>query len=162
MKIKLKVQSFSDIITNSSSELFVVKDDRSYETVKEIIERVAETNLKNGTDVGSGMGQFLEIKNWEMLYDEAKEDHIAKNKQEFYTPEIWSLEYEEELDELKQLIYIDIDWRRDATIEWIFKNLFVSNIDYGYAERDPETGRILRTVSEETFNSLPADRQYEK
>ena len=45
MKLLIKFQSVSDIITNSSSEIFTIIDDRPFEEIKRIVEEVGRSNL---------------------------------------------------------------------------------------------------------------------
>lgn len=173
MKIIVNVQSFSDVITNSSSELFTVKNvDNTYE-LKKLIEEIGEQNWYKGSwedwdnmspeeqrkyDSCSGDGGNITIKTWKEVYERYK-SCIPKNKQDLYTPEMWSVEFEDSLEDLKHQLWIDIDHSRYATIEWILKNLFVSNADDGYYRIDPNTGRYLERVTWDEWTNLPTNER---
>lgn len=169
MKLFIAIQSVSDLITNSSSEIFIVKSD-SPEEVKELIMNIAEQHEwledwedydkpseeeKSKYDSSSGMGGEIDIETWKETYERHK-SYIPENKRRLYTPEVWSIEYKESLNDLKKRLVIDIDWSRKATINWILENLFVyGTTDYGHYKIDPTTGRYLKRVSEEEWKQLP-------
>jgi hypothetical protein len=161
LTIKIPIQSISDLITNSSSELFSVKlEDKSFQEVKDIVEEICTQNQEYGKDLSSGMGGLLEFKTWEDKYETHKEDWIPANKRDLFTPEIWSINYKESLDTLKNTIWIDIDEGFKSTIDFILKNFFIYQCDCGFFEKDPSTGRLLRQITVEEWNALPKERQY--
>lgn len=175
MRLQIKIQSFSDIITNSSSETFIVNATGNLKELCNLIHEVAKGNRYSGSwkdwddlskeeqnkyDSSSGMGENLEIETWEDRYNHFKED-IPDNKKEQFTPEIWSLFYQESLDELKKQIWINIDWSRTATINWILENLWVSEAYDGYFRKDSNTGRIVARISEEEWKQLPENERNE-
>ena len=52
MKIVIQIHSFVDVITNSSTELFVLDTDKSVEAVKEILQAAIDLENKvSGTDL---------------------------------------------------------------------------------------------------------------
>lgn len=173
MRFYIAIQSISDLITNSSSEVFIARTD-SPEEVKELIKTVGSQHEWRGDwreyeklseeekakyDVSSGEGGMLDVETWEETYARHK-SYIPENKQHLYTPEVWSISYEESLEELKNRLVIDIDWNRKATIDWIIQNLFVYGTDtYGYFQVDPNTGRYLKRISEEEWNNLPENER---
>lgn len=172
MLIRVLIQSLSDVITNSSSEIFVVKQVENVPELKKIVEEVGENNRFKGSwedwdklspeeqkkyDEGSGMGGELTVKSWKEVY-EAYKDCVPESKQSQYTPEIWSLNFEESLEELKHQVWIDIDHSRNATINWILENLLVHSAD-GYFRIDPNTGRYLEKVSWEEWLKLPENER---
>lgn len=172
MKLFIAIQSISDLITNSSSEVFIVKSD-SPEEVRELIMNVAEQHKWLGDwkdydklseeekykyDSSSGTGGEIDVETWKESYERNK-SYIPKNKKHLYTPEIWSIGYKESLNDLKKRLVIDIDWSRKATINWILENLFVYGTDYGYYKIDPNTGRYLKRISEEEWNNLPENER---
>lgn len=172
MELCIILQSISDIITNSSSEIFTIKNVENVSELKKLIEEIGESNWFKGSweewdklsweeqskyDTGSGMGGELKIQTWEELYNMYKE-HVPENKRYLYTPEIWSLNFDEPLEELKNQIWIDIDHSRIATIKWIFENLFVGAADC-LCQVDPKTGRHLRVVDTEEWNNLPENER---
>lgn len=175
MELQIRIQSFSDIITNSSSETFIVNATGNLKELCNLIREVAKENQYKGSwedwnklskeeqdmyDYGSGMGGSLKITTWEDEYNCYKKD-IPDNKKEQFTPEIWSLFYQESLDELKKQIWIDIDWSRTATINWILENLWVSEAYEGYFRKDPNTGQVIARVSEEEWEQLPKNERNE-
>ena len=87
MRLGIKLQSVSDIITNSSSEVFVVKATTPVNDLVNLIEQVANKNYFDGDwdeweklsdeerakyDSSSGMGGELEIKTFDDYYNEDK------------------------------------------------------------------------------------------
>lgn len=173
MKLYIAVQSVSDLITNSSSEVFLVKTNTPEETKKMLLEIGKGHEFHGGWeeweklpeeekakyDDGSGMGMEFTVETWKETYERHK-SYIPENKQDLYTPEVWSISYKESLDELKNRLVIDIDWERKATIDWIIQNLFVYGIDsFGYFQVDPNTGRYLKRVSEEEWEKLPENER---
>lgn len=158
--IRIVVQSISDLITNSSSEIFALKADSSFKNVKSIIKEVAKKNEDSGEDQCSGEGGLLEFYTWEYMFQQWKECYIASNKQDLATPEMWSLTYNESLDTLKKTVWVDIDHSFKGTIDFILENFYVYYADGGLFERDPKTGRILRSVNCDEYRELPEERQY--
>lgn len=173
MELQIRIQSFSDIITNSSSETFIINNSENFKEISSLLERIGEEHWYKGPwsdwdnlseeeqekyDTSSGMGGDIEVWNWEVMYNECKES-IPKNKRDLYTPEIWSLNYPESLDELKKKIWIDIDWNRKYTINWILHNLWVTNAYDGYYKREPLTGRIIEKITREEWDKLPDDQR---
>lgn len=173
MKLLIKFQSISDIITNSSSEIFTVIDERPFNELKKLIKQIGKENFpsdrrdlgvlsedeKEKFDSFSGVGGTLKVKNWEDLYNDWLE-WIPENKRSQATPEIWALRYPESLEELKKQIQIEVDQNRNRTINWILENLWVIEADYGYFEKDPETGRIIKRITYEEAKKLPEERVY--
>lgn len=158
--IKILVQSISDLITNSSSEIFAVKSDESLENLEWVIRNEAKKNEASGEDNCSGEGGLLEFYTWEDRFTQWKECYIASSKQDMATPEMWSLCYNESLDTLKKTIWVDIDHSFKGTIDFILENFYVYDANGGLFEKDPETGRILRSVSYDEYDKLPEERQY--
>lgn len=179
MILALKFQSVSDIITNSSSEIFQLKSDLTFDVVKGMIEEEKEKNgratpnnvydlpyeEKMKYDCSSGMGGWFQILNWEDVYKQAKENcwHCVSSKRDMYTPEIWALQYDESLEELKSMVWVDIDHSFHATIRYILENFWVTGVDsYGnYWQKDPETDRLIRVITKEMYDALPENCRYE-
>lgn len=171
----IKIQSASDIITNSSSEIFQLKSDLSLDVVRQMIMDEGEKNLKSRPekwytedyyetiefDGGSGMGDLLEIRGWEEIYEQDREWDCAANKKDLYTPEVWALKYVESLEELKQQIWVNIDWSRKATIDFIIRNFWVVATDAlgYYAQIDPKTQRVVRVITEDMYEKLPENER---
>lgn len=169
MKLLIKFQSVSDIITNSSSEIFTIIDDRPFEEIKRIVEEVGRSNLspvyghivvdKEGKfDKFSGVGGTLRVLNWEDRYNVWLE-RIPDNKKSQATPEVWSISYTYSLEDLKKQVLVIIDCYRKRTINWILENLWVTDADCGYFRKDPKTGRILKEVTCEEYMNLSDDER---
>lgn len=184
-RFKIRIQSISDIITNSSSETFVIKDNNSFS--KEIIQSNLETIRDNSTfwkaDFSSfreflekttsterakkyisysGDGGTIKVEDWTDMYKKYKEDWIPEKKRHRFTPEIWSLTEEEELDVLKKTLWITVDEDFYTVIDHILKNFHITEKDcwsYLLSEKDPDTGRILRKVSQDEYQNLPEERK---
>lgn len=185
LTITLHIQSFSDIITNSSSETFVITGEnnisktivfRELLSVKENsikwhekFERWDEF-IKNTTFeerfekyIGSsGDGGEINIQDWKDTYEEWVNGWIPDNKRDRITPEIWALTYKKELPELKKELTITIDEDLFTVIKYVLDNYFITEEDCWQnflAEKDPSTGRILRRVDQTTYETLPEDRK---
>lgn len=131
MKLIIAIQSASDIITNSSSEVFLCQNNTtmSIQELKDFLYEYNRSNQftgdwetwqkmsqeeRNDYDMGGGMGGFLEI----YTYDELRDDHWLKEH------------IEEHCDNPKQYLVVDTDWCHCATIAWITENLNAINTDY--------------------------------
>lgn len=115
-RLKIEIQSHSDIITNSSSEVFMIT--RPEEVIAEICEDIYKQGWKNideGTDRSSGMGGELTIYTWENGFRNYKR---MTNRQDA-TEEEWAMYMGASLEELKNVIMVDVDWGRKKTIEYI-------------------------------------------
>ncbi len=144
MLYRIRIQSTSDLITNSSSEVFVIKADGfSFEEIKELIESGAkeryeaynkdwESNCrkkwdqleKEDIDGCSGMGGDLDVMSWKEMYNNRKERNPS------YTVEEFADEEGLDIDSLDQYVWIDIDWARRGTIRFIYDNFEVVENDY--------------------------------
>lgn len=173
MELQIKIQSFSDIVTNSSSETFILNSSENFKEISSLLKKIGEEHWYKGSwsdwdnlpkeeqekyDTGSGMGGDIEVRNWESLYEEYKE-YIPENKKDLYTPEVWSLNFPESLEELKNTLWISIDWSRKGTINWILQNLWVTDAYEGFYRREPSTGRIIEKITEEEWKKLPNDQR---
>lgn len=123
IKLLIKLQSTSDIITNSSSEVFLCKNttNKSLSKLKQFIEEYTESNyfrgdwkeFENVSDKSqynwfSGTGGSLDI----YSYEDHPDDVIFKN-----------------LENPENYLIVDTDWNHYATIKWITENL---NAEYLY------------------------------
>lgn len=128
-KLLIKIQSVSDIITNSSSEVFLCQNNTtmSIQELKDFLYEYNKSNKftgdwdawqkmsqeeRNKHNTSGGMGGFLEIYTYDELNDNYwLKDHIKKH----YDP--------------KQCLLVDTDWCHNATIAWITENLNAINIE---------------------------------
>lgn len=117
IKLLIKLQSASDIITNSSSEVFLCKNttNKSLSKLKQFIEEYTESHYYNGDweefekisnkdqyNWFSGTGGSLYI----YSYEDYPDDEIFKN-----------------LENPENYLIVDTDWNHYATIKWITENL---------------------------------------
>lgn len=143
MLFRIKIQSTSDLITNSSSEVFVVKTGTySIPEIKELIQVVGEVCAKayddnwkvnakkswtqleqEDMDGSSGMGGELSVRSWKEEY-EYRSKYIPE-----YTVEDFLKDEGLEEEELNQHVWIDIDRERRGTIKYIFENFEVVEHD---------------------------------
>lgn len=180
-KFLIKIQSTSDMITNSSSEVFVLRIAECYP--KEILQEelktfneslpkwyeVCETfqdylNLpreeKRKFEYCSGDGGIIKVTDWVDEMEEWIKCSVPENKKSRITPEIWSLFEELELDELKKCLWVRIDEGFRNTINYLLENYEIYEKDsYIYAEKDPQTGRLLSYPDYEDYQKLPKERQ---
>lgn len=131
MKLIIAIQSASDIITNSSSEVFLCQNNTvmSMQELKDFLYEYNRSNQFTGNwetwqkmpqeerdkyDTSGGMGGFLEI----CSYDELDDEYWLKKL------------IKERYDNPKQCLLVDTDWCHKATINWIIENLNAINTDY--------------------------------
>lgn len=144
MLCRIRIQSTSDLITNSSSEVFVIKAGAfSFEEIKELIESGAKERYeayRNGGDKNwkkkwdqlekedldgcSGMGGLLDVMSWKEMYNNRKEWNPD------YTVEEFAEDEGLDIDSLDQYAWIDIDWARRGTIKFIYDNFEVIKSEY--------------------------------
>ena len=130
-KFLIKIQSASDIITNSSSEVFLCQNNTtmSMQELKDFLYEYNRSNQftgdwetwrkmsqeeRNKYNTSGGMGGFLEI----CTYDELDDDYWLKEH------------IEKHYDNPKQCLIVDTDWCHKATIAWIIENLNAINAEY--------------------------------
>lgn len=134
MRLVIRTQSVSDLITNSSSELFVVaSQSMPATTLAELLKTIGDKNYFTGDwkewdnlteeekekyDSSSGMGGELNIMTFDQMYEEAR-SYIPCNKRHLFTKEIYSLRFPDSIEELETFLWVDIDHRRCTTISWI-------------------------------------------
>ena len=167
MYLEIGIQSVSDIITNSSSEIFSVYSDLSKEELLDLLRKVNSKYCYKGSyedwlklskeeqskyDQCSGMGGELEVQTFDDIYQKDLK-YIPDNKKPFYTKEIYSLHYEEPLEELEKRLTINIDDGFTHTINWILENLYVVGCNYDDCVKD-ENGRVIKLFEEPTYSEI--------
>lgn len=129
---KITIQSFSDIITNSSSEVFVIHTpDNLVEAAVEDILSVGRVNMDKETDEYSSMGGELGVYTWKNGFRKFKHTREKYRHDNSFTPEKWAEVIGIPLEELKKVVLVDIDWSRQATIEHI-KLFYDAMVDDDY------------------------------
>lgn len=128
-KLLIKIQSVSDVITNSSSEVFLCKNNTEM-TTKQLKEFIYEYNRsnqydgdwetwqkmsqeeRNKYDHGGGMGGLLDI----CTYNDLEDGY-------------WLKDHIKSLGDVDKYLIVDTDWCHNATIKWITENLNAVNTD---------------------------------
>lgn len=179
---KIKVQSVSDIITNSSSETFMIGNvDIPKEALLEELKTVNKTfpkwfdvyenyqdyyklpeEEKMKFETASGEGGVIEVWDWKKEMEYWVDWAVVEEKRDQVTPEIWALSEKGTLEELKKTLWVRIDEGFKNTTNYFLKNyeVFEENCsNYPLTEKDPATGRLLRILSYEEYQKLPEERK---
>ena len=132
--IDIKVQSFSDIITNSSSEIFSIRTKNTKDEIESLISTIHKGFLYKGDwndyynlekeerakyDHFSGDGGRIDVENFDDRYKEFLEYFIPEDKKELFTKEIYSLLEEGSTEEIFSLAY-------DTTLSDLKRSIWVS------------------------------------
>lgn len=175
----MKIKSQTDIITNSSSELFTIKaPGKTKEEILEILEEYHKSKVKNRPENlrdlpwsekikydldGSGMGGELEVKDFNDEYEEYK-SRLPINKQSQFTKEMFSLYSIYSLEEQKEIFSVDVDESFLATCQFIFDNFEVLENDSGFVRGvyDKDGLKIIRTADWEEWDNLSLLEKYGK
>ena len=129
VKLLIKVQSVSDLITNSSSEVFLCQNNTNLtlEQLKNFIEVYHATHDYKGSwedwqkmtpeqrrsyDHPSGMGGDFQI----VFFKDLPEDH-------------WYRQCWLEIEDKDNCLLVDTDWNHQATIDWLKENLNAISFD---------------------------------
>ena len=177
----MKIKAVLNVITNSSSESFVIKlknGDTAQSFCKFIREFTLQhkstyedyrEKLKNGSPYNfpGGCGGFLQVYSWQDMYCTAKYKHWNEKHiddfESFYTVEDWVKENELP-DFYKQVVNVDMDRGYEITMRYLWDNYEVlandcANIGYWYYERFYGDERICRDSHNEwsffDLNSSP-------
>lgn len=141
-KFIIQIQSISDIITNSSSEVFVINTSENLvESVVEEILRVGETHLETGDDRCSGMGGELMVYTWKNGFRKFKHTREKYRNDDTFTPEKWAEEIGVPLQRLKSTVVVDMDNSRTATWEYLETFFNATSGEENYYE--PEDGKFI-------------------
>ena len=160
--IDIKIQSFSDIITNSSPEVFRVHTKNTKDEIKALISTIHKEFLYKGDwndyynlekeerakyDHFSGDGGRIDVKNFDDRYKEFLEYFIPEDKKELFTKEIYSLFEEGSTEEQRGTLKVYLDEGFTRTLDWIIENLYVTDIE----------GRLVEKVDGRVVKLLPWD-----
>jgi hypothetical protein len=159
MQLIVKVQSASDIITNSSSEIFSVKTNLSKEAITSILKEVHNQYRYTGTledwnklskeerikyEYESGLAGILEIETFNDGYKNMLQN-IPDNKKHLFTKKIYSIFFKKSLKELEEELTIEIDENFTHTIDWILTNLYVVDSCHHPSIKNKE-GRVIKLL----------------
>ena len=143
MKGIIAIKNISDVITNSSSEVFMLQTDGVIKGIKNNIEKYHNEHmwyhndfselpddikqLLGGEDIlneaekmlneSSGEGGEINIYDWEDAYNGYCK--IYKKHSKSFTPEQWAKKFDIPLEELKKIIVVDVDWAAKVTISML-------------------------------------------
>lgn len=160
--IGIKIQSFSDIITNSSSEIFSIRTKNTKDEIEALISTIHKGFLYKGDwndyynlekeekakyDHFSGDGGRIDVKNFDDRYKEFLEYFIPEDKKELFTKEIYSLFEEGSTEEQRETLKVYLDEGFTRTLDWIIENLYVTDIE----------GRLVEKVDGRVVKLLPWD-----
>lgn len=136
-RLIIKIQSFSDIITNSSSEVFVINtpSDTLKTVVKDILS-IANVNRNNGSDGCSGMGGDFGVYTWENAFKMYKHRHKHSRNNPNFTPQMWAEEIGVSLESLMSTIVVDMDWSRENTREYLITH-YNAQDESVYYDKEP-------------------------
>lgn len=129
VKLLIKVQSVSDIITNSSSEVLLCQNNTNLtlEQLKNFIEVYHATHdykdswedwqkmtpaQRRNYDTSSGTGGFFEV----TFFKDLPEDD-------------WYRQCWMDVEDKDNCLLVDTDWSHEATIDWLKENLNATYLD---------------------------------
>ena len=114
--VKPVIHSISDIITNSSSETFLIDNNNKIHDVKKFILSYGEEQLRNGIDSCGGLGGKLSIYDYKDAFENYKKVY---NKDSSFTYEDFAKAVDIPLEELEDMLVIYIDNKRVGTIRML-------------------------------------------
>ena len=181
MRFLINLQSFSDVITNSSSELFVAHvsgNTKPKDEIQKLINKHASEHMWKGDwkelqnmkfeervkwNAYSGDAGTCEVKDGYDRYVEWINDYSrTKNKEEVMKDVPFEIYLKHFTNYKKEDLFFDIDHSFLATINYVLENFYViEHWEYGCYEIEPGTKRILRLVSHEEWEKLPEERRSE-
>lgn len=171
----MKIKEITDVVTNSSSETFIIKNSGiSKEELVKILEDYHKTHIIENWDgsdnfddrFGSGMGGIFKVNTFQDEYLEAKKDY-PKTKQHLFTPEMYAISQPLPEDVLRDAFFLDIDKNFAATCKYIFDNFDVLEHDGGghypvYDEKGEEIIKILKSWKDWDKEELTNLQRYGK
>ena len=164
MILNIKLQSFSDIITNSSSEIFTIQNpDKSPEEIVSLLRKLSEENrppyesctnpkkrtklvkdyYKNKENYNSetGEGGIIKVFSFKERKQKFTEDFISESKRESFTDENYSFFELGNIEDQKKSYSIIIDEGYRKVIDFIIKNFYVTSASEPYIIN--KSGRVI-------------------
>lgn len=164
MILNIKLQSFSDIITNSSSEIFTIQNpDKSPEEIISLLREFSKENRppyesctdpkkrtelvkdyyknKRNYNSESGDGGVIKVFSFKERKQKFTEDFIDESKRESFTDENYSIFELGTLEEQKKSYSIIIDEGYQKVIDFLIKNFYVTSASEPYIVN--KSGRVI-------------------
>lgn len=164
MILNIKLQSFSDIITNSSSEIFTIQNpDKSPEEIISLLRELSKKNrhpyesctdpkertelvkdyYKNERNYNSetGEGGIIKVLSFKERKQKFTEDFIDESKRESFTDDAYSIFELGTLEEQKKSYDIIIDEGYQKVIDFMIKNFYVTFVSEPYIVN--KSGRVI-------------------
>ena len=153
----MKIKSFTDVITNSSSEVFTIKTDKTAEEVLKIIQDYRDAHE---TSFGSGDGGRIDVLDVEDRYADFLEWEGLKDNPQSFTRFKDTTDYPE-----SDVLTVFIDNCFGKTCEFVFDNFKILETDGGpiYGIYDPSGENIVsKTYDWGEWNKLTPLEKYGK
>lgn len=164
MILNIKLQSFSDIITNSSSEIFTIQNpDKSPEEIVSLLRKLSKENrpsyesctnperrtelvkdyYKNKENYNSetGEGGIIKVFSFKERKQKFTEDFIDESKRESFTDENYSFFELGDIEDQKKSYSIIIDEGYRKVIDFLIKNFYVTSASIPYIIN--KSGRVI-------------------
>lgn len=158
----IKVRSRTDVITNSSSESFVMKrlpgDTRTFEEIKEDLEAYHRSKMSeypgDDEDGYSGDVQDLEIDCFDKVFEDYKSSKyfVNEKRRSEFTKQMYNIIHGYPDGEVESYIWVCLDKEFKATIKKLLKEFFVFEVDVIDYYTD-ESGRITRKATMEEIKA---------
>lgn len=140
--IPIKIQSFTDIITNSSSETFVVDSNKTKHKLQQILDELYNPE----EDRFSGECCGVEIQTWDEYIKECIEEY--KDIPDLYEEEIYA-EFPTKEEDYEAFVYEHIKWW-NADLETCRRMLLV-RVDYGYKNAREYVNKMLNIIDSDHY-----------
>ena len=118
-KLLIKIQSFSDLITNSSSTVFLGKKDSNltWDQLEQLIYDYTENHLFTGTyeEFSKLSSEEKETYNWES----GTGGFVCVEGYSDLSSDSWRKYYFNGIENPENYFIVDLDWNLYATINWL-------------------------------------------
>lgn len=167
----MKRTSESDVITNSSSECFIIYDSlgRTSKEIEKLLQDII-SNPENWPDRYrsnrmSGMGGELEVHNWEEEKCRVISDYLSLPdglSEEETSKRVAEDMFEIPLKDLENKLFIDLDNGYEGVIRYIFDQFKVYDADCHWLIKDSDGYAIEVFLSNQKKQYLERLKEYEK